>query len=216
MKKFLLMITAVLFSLVIGFSSCTSCNGNKEVPATDSVLVDTTNAQKAELVVENLVSMDRQDMYTNYGKDYRWFETCIVMKDYLDAENDGTIAGVSNIFQIVEGDGKSFDTKVIMFTHTPDTAAVEVKNGFWVEDFPLNDEAIKVTFKQAFDNLMATNCPKPHSKHCVLRKEVGPKEANPQYIFGNQTAQVYVDATTGEVKTSNPAFPESFSYAFTW
>jgi hypothetical protein len=40
----------------------------------------------------------------------------------------------------------------------------------------------------------------------VLRKEVAPLDCNPQYIFGNKRAQLYVDAVTGEVKDYNPAY----------
>ena len=177
--------------------SCSSCN-KQEVPT-----------EPAKLVVENVISTDRQDMYLNYAEDYRWFETCIVLKDYLDEEAcDGTITGISNVFQVVIEKEKSADVFVVLYSHTPDTSAVDVKHGFWVEDYPLNNEDLKVTFTQAYENLMQTNCPKPHSKQVVLRKQVGPVDANPQYIFGNIQEQVYVDAVTGDVSTKNPAFPE--------
>ena len=71
----------------------------------------------------------------------------------------------------------------------------------------MNNEAIKVSFKEAYNKIMATNYPKPHSRHVVLRKEIGPQDANPQYIFGNSQAQIYVDAVTGDVTDKNPAFP---------
>ena len=96
-----------------------------------------------------------------------------------------------------------------MTVHTLDTSNIEVKEGFWVEDYPLNNEAVCISFEEAFTKLMEANCPKPHSRHCVLRKEIGPVDANPQYIFGNSRAQIYVDATTGEVSTINPAFPDA-------
>ena len=194
---------AVLFSFVIGFSSCQSCKGEQQ--ATDEQAL---NQPKGELVVENLVSMDRQDMFLNHSNDYRWYETCIVLKDFLDEESDGTITGVSNIFQAVVEKDKGADVFVVMYTHTPDTSAVEKVHSFWIEDMPMENEQIKLTFKQAFDRVMQANAPKPHSQHVVLRKELGPINCNPQYIFGNNKAQLYVDAVTGEVKTSNPVFPE--------
>ena len=115
---------------------------------------------------------------------------------------------VNNIFQVVEGDETCFDVHVIKIAHTPDTSYVEVVEGFWIEDYPLNEEAIVVNFNEAWTNAMESNCPKPHSQHCVLRKEVGPKDANPQYIFGNSRCQIYVDATTGEVLADDPSFNE--------
>ena len=40
---------------------------------------------------------------------------------------------------------------------------------------------------------METNIVKPHSQKVVLRRELGPIDANPQYIFGNTHEHVYVD-----------------------
>ena len=198
MKKFL---------LVLGLIACVamvSCNKSKQEAESKSAKADIT------ATVEDMVGMDKQQMFTDYGKDYRWFETCIVLKDYLDVDScDGTITGVSNVFQVVDEKDNGADVHVVMFTHVGDSTQVDVKAGFWVEDHPMNDEQIKITFKQAYDKLMQANCPKPHSRNCVLRKEVGPVACNPQYIFGNVEAQVYVDAITGDVKTKNPAFPEN-------
>ena len=201
MKKFLFILSAVLCMSLV---SCNSCKSEKPETATDSTTVVTNDSA---MVVENVVGMDKQYMFTNYGKDYRWYETCIVLKDFLDEENDGTITGVSNIFQVVFEKDNGADVNVIMFTHVSDSTQVDVKRGFWVEDYPMNDEAIKVSFKEAYDKVMATNYPKPHSRHVVLRKEIGPQDANPQYIFGNTQAQLYVDAVTGNVTDKNPAFP---------
>jgi hypothetical protein len=75
-----------------------------------------------------------------------------------------------------------------------------------MEDSPLDKEPVKVTFAEALEKLNQVNFPKPHSRYCVLRKEVGPKDANVQYIFGNSHAQLYVDAVTGEVTDHNPVF----------
>jgi hypothetical protein len=49
---------------------------------------------------------------------------------------------------------------------------------------------------------------KPRSKFCSLRCQYGDIKANPQYVFGNATEHIYVDAVTGEVSDKNPAFPE--------
>ena len=182
-----------------------SCSCEKNKPTEDVAVNDST----AGFVVENLTGMDRQKMFQDYGKNYNWYETCIVLKDFLDSEEtDGTVTGVSNIFQVSEEKGSGVDVHVIMFTHVEDSTQVDVINSFWVEDFPMNEDAIKLTFKEAYDRVMAANAPKPHSRQVVLRKQIGPNPINPQYIFGNQTAQLYVDAVTGDVRTKNPAFPE--------
>lgn len=174
--------------------------------------------QKAEFIVENVISMDRQDMFLNYSDNYRWYETCVVLKDYLDSETaNDTVVGVSSVFQIMIEKGKSTDTRVVLISHVCDTSTVEIKHGFWTEDLVLNEELIKLTFKEAYERMQEANYPKPHSKQCVLRKPLGPINCNPQFVFGNIYSQLYVDACTGQVSDKNPAFGDStFDYAFTW
>lgn len=196
MKK--LFFALIGISMMLAAVSC-QCGGNNE-PQVEA---------QGQLVVENVVSMDKQDMYLKHGGDYRLFEVCIVLEKFLDAEDtDATVEGISNVFQVVTPYSETcYDTEVILYSHTRDTSAVEVReHAFWVGDSPLNDEAITVTFAEAYERLVEANVVRPHSRHCVLRKEVGPTDANPQYVFGNPRAQVYVDAVTGEVATDNPAF----------
>ena len=195
MKKtiFLCLLLAIVSIMATGCSSCQSDNKKQ----------GTTIKPTVSIVVENTISTDKEYMFVNYGKEYAWYETCVLLKDYLDAEAcNGSISGVSNVFQgITNG-----DPNVVLFAHIPDSTQIDVRHGFWVEDFPMNNDIIKLTYKQAFEKIMATNSPKPHSKQCVLRKPIGPKPCNPQWIFGNIHQQLWVDAVTGEVTDSNPAF----------
>ena len=206
MKKLIYIFIGII--ALIGVSSC-KCQSKKQAEPT---------FEQSELIVENVVSADKEKMFLDYGSDYRWFETCVVLNDYLDEADSCSINGVSNIFQVVTEMEGGADVNVIMFTHVDDTTDVQVVHTFWIEDSPMNNDNIAVTFTDAYEKVMEVNLPKPHSKHVVLRKEVGPLEANPQYIFGNQESQIYVDATTGEVRDYNPVFPkdEQLNYAFTW
>lgn len=192
MRKFLIIALGIMTLCL------SSCKNDKQQVAT-----------AVDLNVEKVTVTDKEYMFVNHGGDYRWFESCILLKNYLDEENDGAISEISNVFQVVKEFGKSADVFVVFATHTPDSTSYEVKDGFWVEDYNMSNEEIKISFKEAYDKIMAVNYPKPHSKHCVLRKQVGPVECNPQYIFGNQTAQLYVDAVTGDVTDKNPAFPDA-------
>ena len=195
MKKLFVILASLL--LIVGVSSCT-CSSQKTVEGNDCL---------RQATVENLISLDRQSMYANYAEDYRWFETGIQLVDFLDEENDGAIDMVVNVFQAVESrESGSFDTFVVKFQHVGEDVYEEQVHGFWVEDFPLNDEEIKVTFAEAYEKVMEVNLPKPHTRQVVLRKQIGPKPCNPQWIFGNLREQIYVDAVTGEVTDVNPAF----------
>jgi len=55
--------------------------------------------------------------------------------------------------------------------------------------------------------MMAVNFPKPHSRYVTLRNPIGPVAINTQWIFGNVREQLWCDAVTGEIRNSNPAFP---------
>ena len=182
--------------------SCSSCKSEKNDTMEDTVAAAGYN-------VENCISTDRETMFTQYGENYRWYETSITLDKFLDEENDGLVNSLTDVFQtLVEKEG-GYDTKVVLFVYDENESKIEEIDGFYVGDLPLNEEAIKLTFKEAFDKLMAANLPKPHSKQCVLRKELGPKQCNAQYIFGNKRAQVYVDAVTGVVSDKNPAYDGS-------
>jgi hypothetical protein len=194
MKKILLLF---LTCLVL-----TSCHKQKPVVA----------EKPFELDVEKVTSLDRQEMFMKHEQNYRWFETCMKLNNFLDEENDGSLEEVVNVFQVVVGDGKTFDVTVFKYQHFANGECFKDSvNGFWVEDEPLDSEPIKITYRQAYEKLMATNCPKPHSRYVTLRKQVGPKDANAQYIFGNTRETVFVDAVTGEVSEINPAFGPEFS-----
>ena len=147
MKKF-------IFSVALLGMMMTSCNKCQHVEVIDGSDVDTV----AVLNLENVISLNRQDMYLNYGEEYRWYESCILLKDYLDEESDGTIAGISNVFQVVTSIDDGCDTHVVLFSCTPTDWTKEVKKGFWVEDFPLENEIIAITFKEAYDKISGKGC----------------------------------------------------------
>lgn len=192
MKKVFILLMAI--SLMFSFNSCDWFSKNKD-------------NEKKEIIVENVVKADRDYMTENYGNTYVWYETQIYLNDYLDEECDGSFSEIVDVFQVITTiDSAKFDTKVIKMYHVADSSYIEEIEGFWVEDMNMNDEIISVTYKQAFQLINEVNFPKPHSKNCVLRKEVGPIEANPQYIFGNIESQLYVDALTGDVTDESPSF----------
>ena len=160
-------------TLVCTLSFLTSCNSCSKEPVVPEEKNDTTVVNDSSINMENIVSADREYMFLNFGKDYFWYETSIILKDFLDSE---------------DCDGR------------------DIKDGFWIEDYDMSESEVTVTFEEAFQRLQEANVPKPHSRNCVLREQVGPKKANPQYIFGNIHDQVYVDAATGAVSKINPAF----------
>lgn len=153
------------------------------------------------LNVEECTLHDKEYMVSHYGKDFKWFESSIAMKKYLN-EDGNEIESIQNVFQVLIDS----DPLVVIFVHTELEDNTQEIHSFWVEDFAI--VGVDVTYEQALELINKVNFPKPHSRYCVLRKQVGPKEANPQYIFGNKDAQLYVDALSGKVTDKNPVFNE--------
>ena len=187
------------------FISCAGCSSNKEdVKLQDSVVATTV------LDVEHSIALDRQTMYVNYKDNYRWYETEILLPEFMDSDSaTSNPEMIVNVLQSVVEEGNGADVWVHKFQHFKNGEIVHDSiQGFWIENYALNDEVIKFKYTEAWDRMMAVNYPKPHSKHVTLRNPIGPVAVNTQWIFGNIHEQIWIDAVTGDAKNSNPAFPE--------
>ena len=207
MKKFLSFLMLMCMSLIM--ASCNGCSQPQDQPSVDSTLIDTVSIKNV-IDVDHAIATDRQAMYMKFGEDYRWYETEILLPYFLDSDSvTSDPVMLVNIFQSIIEKDNSADTYVWKFQHFPDgTVVTDSTHGFWIEDFPLNDEAIKFNYTAAFEKMLEVNLPKPHSKNVILRNPIGPVGVNAQWVFGNISEQIWVDAVTGEAKNSNPAFPE--------
>lgn len=224
MKKTSMFLGLLLMIISLMATGCSSCQSEKQKQESQNsiAVVDTVSAIPADVEgdcdgvvpeltasVENIIATDRQTMYgIANGQSYALFESSIKLCDFLNSENcDGKIMSVNNVFQQVIEKEKGYDTKVLMFFTTGKGTKIDVHdNAFYIENYPLNDEPMPITFEKAFERIMKANVVKPQSRNCVLRKPIGPTPCNAQYIFGNRKKQIYVDAITGEVRTKNPAF----------
>jgi hypothetical protein len=201
-KSFIL---AFLMGLVMSFMSCTGCSSSKEdIKLQDSVVAT------AVLDVEHSIALDRQTMYVNYKDNYRWYETEILLPEFMDSDSaTSNPEMIVNVLQSIVEEGNGADVWVHKFQHFKDGTVVHDSiQGFWIENYALNDEVIKLKYTEAWDRMMAANYPKPHSKYVTLRNPIGPIGVNTQWIFGNIHEQIWIDAVTGDAKNSNPAFPE--------
>jgi hypothetical protein len=203
MKKLKSIFMVFALTLCMVFSACNGCS-QKNDSANDCTY------PVAGLNVERVTATDFEYMTANYGNDYRWYECCIDAKDWIDESDTFYVNGIANVFYKVylNEDSTSGTAKVYLLAHAGDAFTIDSTEGIWVGDEPMNEyNPMTIDFAHAYDAMMITNCVKPHSRHCVLRKELGPLNAAPQYIFGNQECQVYVDANTGKVNLDNPVFP---------
>ena len=192
---------------IVLFTAC-SCNSTQK----DVTLANSTEVKDSTVTlnVEHAIAMDRQTMYLKFKDNYRWYETEILLPYFLDSDSaTSNPVMIVNILQSMVEEGNGFDTWVWKFKHFPDgTVLKDSIQGFWIENYSLNEEVLTVKYTEAYDKMMAVNYKKPHSRHVTLRNPIGPVAVNTQWIFGNVKEQIWVDAVTGECKNSNPAFPE--------
>lgn len=206
MKKnlFLGLLLAIASIMTTGCSSCKSENKNQEI----------SEVKTLELVPENVISTDREVMYfrTPEGSDLRWMESTAVSTAYLtdDSVADATFMEVTNSFQTVTWYETSGDSKVTIITTNTMTTDSLVTSGFFLDDEPLNEKEIVLTFAEAREAALKANCPKPQTRICVLRCPIGPYDVeDAYYIFGNgdeDTPMIYVNSRTGEVLTQDPSY----------
>jgi hypothetical protein len=209
MKKFLGFLMVMCMTLMM--ASCNGCSQPQDKQGVDSALIDTIHIDStAAIDVDHTIALDRQAMYMKFKDNYRWYETCIRLPYFLDSDSLTSAPEILvNIFQSIEEFDNGADTYVWKFQHFPDgTVNIDSIHGFWIEDCPLNDNVIKVNYNAAFERMLQVNLPKPHSKNVILRNPIGPVGVNAQWVFGNISEQIWIDAVTGEAKSSNPAFPE--------
>lgn len=164
-----------------------------------------------ELVgIEEIIKTDNGHMKDGFGQEYSYYESFVTYNKFFDSGEDNKIIEMCVVFQVLENEKESgsMDTRVIIFSHRPGSTFIDRKAGIFVENYNLKPDSIKITYIQAYEKMMCSKLKKPRSKFCTLRRQYGEVKANPQYVFGNATEQIYVDAITGEVSDKNPAFPE--------
>lgn len=193
MKKVFYFLAAL--AVVAGIASCKCTRDADELVPEKTVAVD--SAKVAEIAAAD-------------SADFIWFETGVEYDNFFDEDEPLAVAKVVSIFQVVKKDSLGVNTDVYIFGHELGVEDVDPEpiHTFVIEDMPLDGAQVELTFADALERMFEANYPKPHSKQVVLRKELGPKPGvNPQYIFGNVEAQLYVDAMTGDVADKNPVYP---------
>jgi hypothetical protein len=164
-----------------------------------------------ELVgIEEIIKTDNAQMKKGFDADeFKYYESFVTYDKFFDSGEDNKIIEMCSVFQVLENEKESgsMDTRIIMFSHRPGSTFIDRKARIFVENYNLCLDSIKITYIQAYEKMMCSKLKKPRSKFCSLRRQYGEVKANPQYVFGNASEQIYVDAITGEVSNENPVFP---------
>lgn len=204
MRKFILPFLMLAIVGMMGLSSCNGCSkGGPDNQAShdyDGVVQDFTAG------VGNIQSLHRQTMYTLAGgKDYEWRNSKVLFNDTITMENIGElhVTDVTDVFQYI---GEDVLVQIISSNVKQGTVIPYPIHDIWIEDSNLSELEIRLGAEDALLRLKEWNGVLPVSASMSLRCPVGPKKCNAQWVIGNIYDVIFIDAVTGDIATSNPAF----------
>ena len=206
MKKFLGLLG--MLAIAVMLVGCNSCNPKEEKQD------EKKEVKVLTLTPERVISTDRETMFLRTPKHamLKWMESSATLTDFLSSENadKATFMEVTNGFQTQWGDEKSMDVKVTQITTNTMSTDSLVRSAFYLDNYPLNDKEIKVTFAEAVQKILQANCPKPQTKVLVLRSPIGPADVGDAYYIAKDMSDddfvVFVNARTSEVTTYDPTW----------
>ena len=207
MKKivFLSMMMAIVMSMLVGCSSCDSKNPKQETVVGsdyDGVIPEFSAG------VNHIVSMHRQAMFKLYdGQQYEWRNLKVIFNDSIKPEtiDDLKIVDVTDVFFLWNDEGphvQYISSNLEKGTIIP-APIVDV----WIEDDDLDSVEIKLWPEDVLKRLKEWNGIIPSAKCMILRRPIGPRDCNAQWVLGDIGDPVFVDAVTGYITTWCPAFP---------
>lgn len=221
-KDFFAKVMGVLLMAVLALvCSCSSCKG-ETAKIDDPVVVyhDYDGlVQDFTAGVSHIQALHRQKMYNiiqflkEQGHEialnnYQWRNSLVILNDTVTAENidDLHIVSIRDVFYYWSnkfGPQVQYITDHVVYgTQIPHPIS-----DVWIEDRDMSNAPIKLSAEQALMRLKEYNGILP--KDCnfiILRLPVGPKDCNPQWVFGDVYDVLFIDAVTGEIRDYDPAF----------
>ena len=139
---------------------------------------------------------------------YQWRNSLVILNDTVTQENidDLHVVSVRDVF--FYWDNQRGPQVQYITDHVKDGTQIPYPiTDVWIEDTDMSDAPIRLSAEEALMRLKEYNGVLP--KDCdfiILRLPVGPKDCNPQWVFGDIGDVLFIDAVTGEVRDYDPAF----------
>lgn len=217
MKKslYLCLLLAIVSIMATGCAGCQS--ENKEQPKERELYHDYDGvAQDFTAGVSHIQTMHRQTVYTLLnGKEYEWRNTRVIFNDTIDVDalDQLHITDINDVFYYWNEQGPW-----VQYINSNVKKGLQVPfpiNDVWIEDEDMSKCYIKLSCEDALQRLKEYNATMngivPKTYFITLRKPVGPLDCNPQWTIGDAFNVLFVDAVTGKVSDSCPAFPSSLA-----
>lgn len=209
-KNFIAQLLGVLLLAVTGLmiSSCKGCKG--DTPKNDGQeayhdydgVVEDFTAGTAQIQ-----ALHRQTMYNLAGGvKYEWRNSRVILNDVITMENidELHVTDVNDVFCYWNERGPW-----VQYVNSNVKYGMQIPwpiNDVWIEDSDLSNLQIQLSAEDALQRLKEWNGIIPPATFLTLRCPVGPKDCNAQWVIGNVNDVIFIDAVTGEINDSNPAF----------
>lgn len=212
MKKFIFM--SLLTLVCVALTGCSSCHSDKAKQETKDVVCHDYDGVVQDFTagVSHIQALHRQTMYQlaqqgNPVSGYQWRNSRIIFNDTLTFDNIDNlhITDINDVFYYWDKD-KGPQVQYVNVNVKRGTQIPWPITDIWIEDDDLSDQPINLSCEEAIMRLKEYNGILPKSYYITLRLPVGPKKCNPQWTFGDQYTVLFIDAVTGEIRDSDPAF----------
>lgn len=197
---------ALIAVLAMTMGSCRGCSGSGsgQAPYHDY----DGDGTRFSAGVSHIQALHRQTMHAlAKGKKYEWRNSRVLLSDSIKAGNLDSIrvVEVRDVFQYFAPGPL---VQVISSNIEEGTIVPWPVHDVWIEDRDMSDLPIDMSAEDAIRRLGEWNGIIPPASFISLRCPVGPKECNAQWVVGDEYNVIFIDAVTGEISDSNPAFRE--------
>ena len=197
--------------MATGCTSCQSENKKQDAPKEqvavgydyDGVVQDFTAG------VAHIQALHRLTMFKlANGETYEWRNSQVYFNDTIRKDNidDLHITDIIDVFFYWNASGPW--VQYINTNVTKGTIIPKPIQDVWIEDDELDNCEIKLSAEDALQRLKEWNGEIPSNYKCmVLRRPVGVRNCNAQWVLGTFGNPLFIDAVTGDITDWCPAFP---------
>lgn len=205
--KFLGVVLITVLALMI--NSCKGCKSETSQNDAQEAYHDYDGVvQDFTAGVSQIQALHRQTVYhLAGGVNYEWRNSRVIVNDTITTENidELHVTDVNDVFCYWNERGPW-----VQYINSNVKNGLQIPwpiNDVWIEDSDLSNQQIKLSAEDALQRLKEWNGVVPPAKFLTLRLPVGPKKCNAQWVIGNVYNTIFINAVTGDITDSNPAFP---------
>lgn len=205
----------LLIATALMINSCKGCKQSEEQKVKNEEAATAAVYHDYDGVVQDFTAgtaqiqaLHRQTVFLLAGGiKYEWRNSRVILNDTITTENidDLHVTDVNDVFCYWNDRGPW-----VQYVNSNVKNGLQIPwpiNDVWIEDSDLSNVQIELSAEDVLLSLKKWNGVIPPANFLTLRCPVGPKKCNAQWVIGNVYNTIFIDAVTGDITDSNPAFP---------